>query len=39
MTVYYDEAQTGKELKVEVQCNPFTIPNEQKLFVENTLVT
>lgn len=38
MTVYYDEAQTGKELKVDVQCNPFTIPNEQKLFVENTLV-
>jgi hypothetical protein len=39
MTVYYDEAQTGKELKVEVQCNPLTIPNEQRLRVENTLVT
>lgn len=39
MTVYYEEAQAGKELRVEVQCNPFTIPNEQKLFVINTLVT
>lgn len=39
MTAYYDEANTGKELKVEVQCNPFTIPNEQKVRVENTLVT
>lgn len=39
MTVYYDEAQTGKELKVEVQCNPFTIPNEQRVFVINTGVT
>jgi hypothetical protein len=38
MTVYYDESQTGRELKVEVQCNPFTIPNENKLFVINTLV-
>jgi hypothetical protein len=36
MTVFYDEAQTGKELKVEVQCNPFTIPNEQRVFVKNT---
>lgn len=39
MTVYYDEAQTGRELTVEVQCNPFTIPNEQKVFTINTLVT
>jgi hypothetical protein len=38
-TVYYDEAMTGRELRVEVQVNPFTIPNEQKLRVENTLVT
>jgi hypothetical protein len=39
MTAYYEEAMAGKELRVEVQCNPFTIPNEQKLRVENTLVT
>jgi hypothetical protein len=39
MTVYYDEAMTGRELKVEVQCNPITIPNEQKLYSINTLVT
>ncbi len=38
-TVYYSEAENGKELTVEVQCNPLTIPNEQKLRVENTLVT
>lgn len=38
-TVYYDEAVVGRDLTVEVQCNPFTIPNEQKLRVENTLVT
>ena len=39
MTAYYSEAEAGKEAKVEVQCNPFTIPNEQKLWVMNTLVT
>ena len=38
-TVYYDEAVTGRDLTVEVQVNPLTIPNEQKLRVENTLVT
>lgn len=38
-TVYYDESVMGRDLTVEVQCNPFTIPNEQKLRVENTLVT
>lgn len=38
-TAYYEEANVGRELTVEVQCNPFTIPNEQKVFVENTLVT
>lgn len=37
-TVYYDESVTGRDLTVEVQVNPFTIPNEQKLRVENTLV-
>jgi hypothetical protein len=39
MTVFYDEKNVGKELRVEVQCNPLTIVNEQRLFVENTLVT
>jgi hypothetical protein len=38
-TVYYEEGVTGRDLTVEVQVNPFTIPNEQKLRVENTLVT
>lgn len=39
MTAYYSEAEAGKEAKVEVQCNPFTIPNEQKLWVMDTLIT
>ncbi len=38
-TVYYNESVMGRDLTVEVQVNPFTIPNEQKLRVENTLVT
>lgn len=38
-TVYYSEDVMGRDLTVEVQVNPFTIPNEQKLRVENTLVT
>lgn len=38
-TVYYDESVTGRDLTVEVQINPLTIPNENKLRVENTLVT
>jgi hypothetical protein len=37
-TVYYEESVMGRDLTVEVQVNPFTIPNEQKLRVENTLV-
>jgi hypothetical protein len=39
MTVYYDEAQAGKELRVEVQANPVTIPNEQRVAVINTGIT
>lgn len=39
MTVYYGEEVMGRDLSVEVQCNPFTVPNEQLLRVENTLVT
>lgn len=38
-TVYYEESVMGRDLTVEVQVNPLTIPNEQKLRVENTLVT
>jgi hypothetical protein len=38
MTVYYDEAMAGKELRIEVQCNPFPIPNEQRVFVIDTLI-
>lgn len=38
-TVYYKESVMGRDLTVEVQVNPFTIPNEQRLRVENTLVT
>lgn len=37
-TVYYEESVMGRDLTVECQVNPFTIPNEQKLRVENTLV-
>lgn len=33
MTVYYDEANAGKELTVEVQCNPVTMPDEGKVKV------
>lgn len=38
MTVYYDEENAGRSLTVEVQCNPVTIPNEQKVFVVNTQI-
>jgi hypothetical protein len=38
MTVYYEEENAGRDLTVEVQCNPLTIPNEQRLFVTNTQV-
>lgn len=38
-TVYYEESVMGRDLTVEVQVNPLTIPNEQKVRVENTLVT
>lgn len=39
MTAFYSEANEGKEAKVEVQVNPFTIPNEQRLWVMDTQVT
>lgn len=35
MTAFYEEHNNGRELTVEVQCNPITIPDEQKLFVMN----
>lgn len=38
-TAYYEESVMGRDLTLEVQVNPLTIPNEQKLRVENTLVT
>lgn len=38
-TVYYEESVMGRDLTVECQVNPFTVPNEQRLRVENTLVT
>lgn len=33
MTAYYEEHNNGRQLTVEVQANPITIPDEQKLFV------
>ena len=39
MTAFYSEANEGKEAKVEVQVNPFTIPNEQRLWVMATGVS
>jgi hypothetical protein len=38
-TVYYTETNEGKELKVSVQVNPLTVPNEQKVFVINSGVS
>jgi hypothetical protein len=35
MTAYYEQHNNGRELTVEVQCNPLTIPDEQKLWVMN----
>lgn len=35
VTVYYQEANGGRELQIDVQANPATIPDEQKVFVTN----
>lgn len=39
VTVYYDEAGTGRELTMEAQLNAMPVPDEQRVFVINTLVT
>jgi hypothetical protein len=39
VTVYYDDAATGRELTFEAQINALPVPDEQKVFVMNTLVT
>lgn len=33
VTVYYDEAATGRELTIEAQLNALPVPDEQKIFV------
>lgn len=39
VTVYYDEAGAGRELTIEAQLNAVPVPDEQRVFVMNTLVT
>lgn len=39
VTVYYDEAGTGRELTMEAQLNAMPVPDEQRVFVINTLVS
>jgi hypothetical protein len=39
VTVYYDENNTGRDLQIEAQLNALPVPNEQLIYVENTLVT
>jgi hypothetical protein len=39
VTVYYDEAATGRELTIEAQLNAMPVPDEQRIFVIDTLVT
>jgi hypothetical protein len=39
VTVYYDEAGTGRELDIEAQLNAMPVPDEQRIFVIDTLVT
>lgn len=38
VTVYYDEAGTGRELTIEGQLNAMPVPDEQRIFVINTLI-
>ena len=35
VTVYYDEAATGRELTIEAQLNAVPVPDEQRVFVIN----
>jgi hypothetical protein len=39
VTVYYDEAATGRELDIEAQLNALPVPDEQRVFVINTQIT
>lgn len=39
VTVYYDEAGTGRELEIEAQVNALPVPDEQKVFVIATGVS
>lgn len=39
VTVYYDEAGTGRELQIEAQINALPVPDEQKVFVIATGVS
>lgn len=39
VTVYYDEAGTGRELTIEAQVNALPVPDEARIFVIDTLVT
>jgi hypothetical protein len=36
MTVYYEEENVGRDLTLEVQCNPLTVPDENRLYVRDT---
>jgi len=38
VTVYYDEAGTGRELTIEAQVNALPVPDEARIFVINTQV-
>lgn len=38
VTVYYDEAATGRELTIEAQLNAMPVPDEQRIFVIDTLI-
>lgn len=39
VTVYYDEAGTGRELQIEAQVNALPVPDEQRVFVIATGVS
>lgn len=39
VTVYYDEAGTGRELEIEAQVNALPVPDEQRVFVIATGVS
>ena len=39
VTVYYDEAGAGRDLTIECQLNALPVPDEQRVFVINTLIS